>query len=240
MVCPSCGWVLQSNADACVNVGCAAYQVPLAAEARVATRPRPDVPSVPMHPLDTLARVVSAVIAVVAVLGSASTLLALHDYATVAERSAAGILALFGGVCFVAWLYRARRNLDPLIGADPTWSPAWTIASWFIPVANIVLPGFVVSEVAKESVPPADEEGRRQVTVIARVWWVLAVVALLSYSDSIDTPDKAGPAYLTVGTLLASGAAGIVLVRKVTAVQAGRYSLPAGRLEGGVVAKIKD
>jgi hypothetical protein len=229
MVCPSCGWVLQSNAESCVNVGCAGYQVPLTDEVRVATRPRPDVPAEPMRPLDTLAWIVTAVIATDTLLGSASTLLALHDYSSAAERSVAGVLALVGGVCFVGWLYRARRNLDPLIGADPTWSPAWTIAAWFIPVANIVLPGFVVSEIAKESAPPADEDGRRQLTVIARAWWVLAVVALLTYSDSINAPHKAGLAYLTVGLLVASGAAGIALVRKLTAVQMRRY-FPADSL----------
>jgi hypothetical protein len=83
------------------------------------------------------------------------------------------LLGSFG--LFIAWLYRARRNLDGFEEARPKWGWGWTFAAWLIPVVNLLAPPAVVADVARES--------RRAATAHAsRVGWLvwLGWLALLS------------------------------------------------------------
>jgi hypothetical protein len=96
--------------------------------------------------------------------------------------SGAGVLlllmALTGLVtaaAFLVWLYRARRDLDRVPGARPAWGWGWTAVAWLVPVVNLILPGVIVAEVARESWPRPAPATRKGVTLLAWSWWVAVV-----------------------------------------------------------------
>jgi hypothetical protein len=72
---------------------------------------------------------------------------------------------------FIFWLYRARSNLDVLRGAMPQWRAEWIALCWIIPFANLVLPGAVVADVARNSVDDYEHAVDR-VSRLAWAWWV--------------------------------------------------------------------
>ena len=49
------------------------------------------------------------------------------------------------------WLYRSRANLDALNVTGLNYSPGWCVGWWFIPVANLVMPYRVFSEIDRGS-----------------------------------------------------------------------------------------
>jgi hypothetical protein len=229
VICSSCESLLQPSAVSCINVGCAAYGVPLTSQERHANRSRPATPTAPMRPLRRLATAVCAcatfvglamafMIPVGMLTGDATPAWTFSELFTIA-------VALVGGGCFVVWLYRARRNLDALPGTDPLWSTSWTIGSWFVPIANLVQPGLVVSDVAKETVPVSDERDRRRIVTLARAWWIVSIVAILMLGELADTTRSHGPLviYLTAGLVLAGAAGCVRLVREVSAAQLRRF-----------------
>lgn len=70
------------------------------------------------------------------------------------------LLTTAGAACFfIAWLYRARRNLEGAGVAGFSWARGWLVGSWFIPFANLVIPYRIVAEIA-------DASDRRS------LWWV--------------------------------------------------------------------
>lgn len=155
--------------------------------------------------------------------------------------------ALAGAVAFIAWLYRARRNLDGMPDARPRWSPGWTVAGWFIPVLNLVLPYLVVVDIVRESAPPA----RSRLVRLVGAWWLVLVAWLvfvtagvpssqkvlvsMLYSSASDPVDEALRSQLVaqvgdvapplaeiafLGFCAVAAVLAILLVRRVTALQA--------------------
>jgi hypothetical protein len=147
---------------------------------------------------------------------------------------------------FIAWLYRARRNLDRIDGARPRWGHGWALAGWFIPVANAVVPGLVVADVADNSAVP-----RSRLSWLVLAWWsafvAASIVGLASsrpshgilisaiYSSESDPVNQAlrdqlaefeGSVAPPLGEVVAvalwlvTAILGIALVRRVTALQA--------------------
>ncbi|OLB79612.1 MAG: hypothetical protein AUI14_09810 [Actinobacteria bacterium 13_2_20CM_2_71_6] len=90
----------------------------------------------------------------------------------------ASVFAFGGFVALLIWLYRARANLTAIPGAQPSWNAGWTIAAWFIPLANLFLVPAVVADVARNS--GAAEPRRPHLGALAVCWWVFwALGALL-------------------------------------------------------------
>jgi hypothetical protein len=230
MRCASCGSMLQPSAEFCINMRCAAFKVPIPPERR-ATVSRPLAPLSPMRPLANLATAVNVCVAfagVATAIAVPTGRLASDPGLTVGwalgELLILGV-ALAGAGFFVAWLYQARRNLDALRDADPSWSVGWTIASLFVPVVNLVLPGFVMFEVAQQSLPRPDEQGRRRIGLIARAWWIVSVFALAMLTEvDVAAPDPT-TVYLAALLVLVSAAACVVLVREVSTAQAHRFAV---------------
>jgi uncharacterized protein DUF4328 len=78
------------------------------------------------------------------------------------------IAGLLSRAVLIAWLYRARSNVDVFPDAQPDWRRGWVFGSWFIPIANLFLPYMVIADVARNS---ADEvTGRETSSQTARVW----------------------------------------------------------------------
>jgi hypothetical protein len=80
------------------------------------------------------------------------------------------------GVVFLAWLYRAYKNLDAFGAEALTSSPGSALISFFVPMLNLYLPAVAVSELWKASDPAsaageAWQQTRRSRLVI--VWWLV-------------------------------------------------------------------
>jgi hypothetical protein len=255
MVCPSCGRVVQPNATSCINVSCTDYQRPFTAAERQASRSRPQAPTAPMRPLRGPANAAVACIATVAL--SSAIAIPLGRLAAPGPLTptwaAVDLLivavAVAGAVCFVTWLFQARRNLDALPTTHPFWAKSWSIGVWFMPVGQAFMPALVVTDIAQETVADPDDPRRARIVALARGWWVSFVVATFFLyiviggraprsSNALDVPTvtqliplqvaPAHPAstavvYVTVACLLASAATCVAFIRRLTALQELRF-----------------
>lgn len=70
-------------------------------------------------------------------------------------------------VAFLAWLSRSVDNVERLAGGKPAFTPRMSIAWWFIPFANFVMPYQVVADLYRRMAPV-----ERISTLIVLGWWV--------------------------------------------------------------------
>lgn len=153
---------------------------------------------------------------------------ALHDAA--GPSTAASAALLVSGVLFMLWLGRARRHLAEFDGR-PIYSPGWTVGAWLIPIANLIMPGLVVADVARWST--ADETVRRQLRRLVWVWWACygtqslggSVLSIMRRQATIAVDRLA---WVVLGQLLcwclflAAGALAIQMMRAIGRAQAMR------------------
>jgi hypothetical protein len=83
-------------------------------------------------------------------------------------------------IAVIAWLRRARANAEVLSTAPHRLAAGWAVGAWFVPVAAMVLPYWLVSDVVRASTP----DGRRPVALVT--WWASwigahLVLVLVSY-----------------------------------------------------------
>ena len=102
-----------------------------------------------------------------------------------------GVITLATFVVFIVYLYRASKNTELWNISSRTWTPGWTIAGWFIPLANLVIPALVVTDTWKRT-PEAPTSGAADSgtsTGIVWWWWVLFVIGYIGIQLDID-PDS--------------------------------------------------
>ncbi len=98
------------------------------------------------------------------------------------------LLCVATGVVFIVWMYRVARNHELLGRPGSRFSPGWAIGGWFIPFANLVIPGRQMSQLwqgAVASTPRGDPAWRsvpRGRLVMA--WWALYVAGLTLFAVS--------------------------------------------------------
>jgi len=98
-------------------------------------------------------------------------------------RSLQALLWGGAGALFLAWLVRARKNLDSLGLSDLRYSPTDCLSAWLIPVVQLYRPYLVVREVYRRS-DPGLESGvgiwlrRLRRVPIVGIWWTCFVTAL--------------------------------------------------------------
>lgn len=92
-----------------------------------------------------------------------------------------GLAYIAAAVFFICWVYRARQNLGIWGTPGLRWEPVWSAVSWIIPLANLVIPGLVVSEIDKHSSGTAARS--------IWPWWVFFVLSspFCSFSVSGDS-----------------------------------------------------
>ena len=98
------------------------------------------------------------------------------DVQTVLIQLALFIVVLLTAVSFLAWIYRAHKNLRALGATDLKYSPGWAIGGFFIPFLNIVRPFQVVSEIWRASTGETRWSGGgawiySETPVFIAVWW---------------------------------------------------------------------
>jgi Domain of unknown function (DUF4328) len=83
-------------------------------------------------------------------------------------------------VILIVFLWRAAKNTELWTDAKARWSPGWTIGAWFIPLANLVLPGIVTADVWRRT-PQRTLEGRDQRVPAAPVgwWWATFIASIV-------------------------------------------------------------
>lgn len=132
------------------------------------------------------------------------------------------LLLAVAGIPFIAWFYRAYKNL-PLLDVKPRFSPGMAIACWLIPFANWVLPGMIGDELWKAGRSP-DQPQRADGWNLARVWWGAYIgVGLFGLFSLLLLGLVAGSArtfamwvILTSSMLIVSAGLAIVFVRRAS------------------------
>ncbi len=109
------------------------------------------------------------------------------DSAELAAIGWAGI-AIVGiavsGVLVIVWMFQTSKRMDARGAVGRRWRGGWTIGSWFIPIASIVLPKLVFNEIERiAQVPytgqPIGETWKTMSrTQLGDLWWLLWIAAL--------------------------------------------------------------
>jgi hypothetical protein len=119
-------------------------------------------------------------------IGSDADEMAAWDDAASLWTGSAGIAALAGLVLFVlllVWGNQAYRSLSRTGAEGRSWSSGWAVGGWFIPLASLVIPRLVFSEIERMAHPdnglaPIGERWRRQPLLGTGVaWWVFLILA---------------------------------------------------------------
>lgn len=140
------------------------------------------------------------------------------------------VLFLATVVLFSIWLENAAGNARALGARGFDYSPAWTVAWFFVPVANLVMPYFTMREVWQSSANPRDwSENYQPGTVLG--WWLTWLASnLFTVIAAIRTKHAVGNAYALVQAndyrmvglvlLVVSTALFIGMVRRIDRMQA--------------------
>ncbi|MFF3884889.1 DUF4328 domain-containing protein [Streptomyces sp. NPDC001914] len=132
---------------------------------------------------------------------------------------------LAAGVVFLFWFRRVRLNAEVFFPAGHTWSRAWVIGGWFVPIVNLWRPRQIMTEIWDASRPA----GSRSRLGLVNLWWVLWLAGLVAgrfYSalsrnaeTAKDIRDTALQAMIGDGLDIAAAVAAIVVVLKLTGMQ---------------------
>ena len=82
------------------------------------------------------------------------------------------LLAIFLGVTFLRWIYRANRNLHVLSSEPMAFSPGWAVGWYFIPIANLFKPYQAMKEIWTVA-----HKGTPGGVSILGWWWFLWIVS---------------------------------------------------------------
>jgi hypothetical protein len=223
----------------------------------------PGVPTYPVRSLGTAAAVAVGAASLLYLPAGLFPVLGVRMARAAAERGdrdlllgaavAEGLLTLVymlailtAAVLVIIWTWRARKNLEAFPGALPTLSPAWAIAGWLVPFANLVVPARVVANVARDSL------WRRTTPALVGIWWtawlvfgvgdrILGVLDEQRYGRLTEWPrsetefatyvryyqDALGPRVIPTVACLVAGVSFIVLIRRISAAQQDRIAKAA-------------
>lgn len=90
--------------------------------------------------------------------------------------AAAVILFVASGIAILTWIYRANCNARQLGAANLRFEPVWTVAWYFIPVANFWKPYQVMREIWQTSVNAAHWDAQK-VSLFLPCWWTLWLIS---------------------------------------------------------------
>ncbi|KAF0092921.1 MAG: hypothetical protein E1N59_3319 [Puniceicoccaceae bacterium 5H] len=80
---------------------------------------------------------------------------------------------LTGWIFFLLWVYRAQLNLRFLGARDRDFSPGWAVGWFFIPLANLVKPFEMMTQLAERSrAPSMPSRPWRQMGALILFWWI--------------------------------------------------------------------
>jgi hypothetical protein len=153
-----------------------------------------------------------------------------------AMASILGVITIAIFIVFIVYLYRASKNTELWDTSSRTWTPGWTIAGWFIPLANFVIPALVVSDSWRRTPEPASSRngGPSNSTGIVWVWWVLFVVGFVGSRLDID-PDTLNAARaqdwinIVASLMLAASAISLIVIVRTLARRQQETAFPSAQ-----------
>jgi hypothetical protein len=136
-----------------------------------------------------------------------------------------GLLTLYlgcaaAGVVVIMWLWRARAAAAAWGDVPLRWSQGWVIAGWFVPVANLVIPMLVVSDVVRVITDgPAAARSARLGRIVPLWWmgWIGGWVALWVASSLLPTIAPGNVASVYLFFALFSGVSALLFVGSAAA-----------------------
>lgn len=102
---------------------------------------------------------------------------AYRSYAILTTLWELGVL-VSGGV-FIAWFFRAYKNLARLGVANLRFRSGWAIGAWFVPIFNMIRPKQIANDIWRGSEPGVDTSVRwrlEPVPSLVHWWWGLFLV----------------------------------------------------------------
>ncbi|MFF8711975.1 DUF4328 domain-containing protein [Streptomyces sp. NPDC015184] len=146
------------------------------------------------------------------------------------------VMMLATGIVFIIWFRRVRLNAEVFDPSMQPMAPGWAVGSWFVPVANLVLPRRIAGGVWTASAQTNTDGSWRTVpATLMNLWWGGWVCTLLfswittrlswkaeEVEEIIDATDltMASDAFDVVAAVLA-----ILFVRRLTRMQGERAAL---------------
>jgi hypothetical protein len=86
-----------------------------------------------------------------------------------------GLVVIAIVVVFIIWFWRAAKNNELFGRRNARFTPGWSIGSWFIPLANLVIPVLIAQDLwrgSDQSAPPGDPTWRsRRGSAVVGWWW---------------------------------------------------------------------
>jgi hypothetical protein len=92
-----------------------------------------------------------------------------------------GVFFLLAVIPVAGWIYRAHVNLHEAGVSELTYSPAWSVTSFFVPLINFVVPFRAMRELHNRSHGEGPWQAHEPVADVAS-WWSCHVVAVLVLS----------------------------------------------------------
>jgi hypothetical protein len=148
-----------------------------------------------------------------------------------------GLLAFPAAGFFIAWFYRAYRNLQRTSVAGLRYEPGWAIGSWFIPIFNWIRPKQMIDDVWRAGEPGVEVRDAswrgRPVSPLLHWWWALwvgasvlgvgavvvgfdvdaAIEGTVNYSDQQTAATIAAPGMLCT---VAAAILACIVIRRIT------------------------
>ncbi len=128
--------------------------------------------------------------------------------------SSIALLAMaVGGILALMWAFQTSRAFDVRGASGRKWRGGWTIGAWFVPIASLVLPRLVFSELERISQVPfvGDPIGERwkqeQRFTLGDLWWLLWIVGLFIFelTQMIIAEPRLDDHALSIATWLSGG-----------------------------------
>jgi hypothetical protein len=117
---------------------------------------------------------------------TSSTFFATRDVRDALD-AVSGVLGFFFMVAFaitvlwMIWMYRAAANAETFSLARQRFGKGFAIGGWFIPFANLVIPGLQMSDIWRGSPTPEAPHAPRFATALVWWWWIVFLAGRISF-----------------------------------------------------------
>jgi hypothetical protein len=244
VTCPQCGAIVVAADATCPNCqAMLAFTVPASAQPGQAAL-HANRPVRPVRGIGIVAMILTGLTLLVSLVFNVMTNLSpAVGGGTTSIRSLSPLvwvlttINLAATIVTIVWLWRARKNVDAMVGTSPRWTAGWAIGAWCIPVANLVLIPLVIVDVVRNSM---DERRARRTTAVVWAWAAVQLAGVLAVGGlAAAVPFAAGlggqtrTAGLTFATTATIAVVGTALkIAYIAMISAGQHERIAPALGG--------
>ncbi len=145
------------------------------------------------------------------------------------------IVVVTTGILVLVWIHRANYNARQLGAADMRFTPGWSVAWYFIPVAWFWKPYQVMREIWQASVSPADWKQQASSPLLPWWWglWILYVIGgsiagYIAGFTGAETVESAIDISVAIVLIVSPVLVLLAIIRRVHQMQMGHYRSPEG------------